>query len=133
MEQVNPLAAQLKKYLMKSAKLNNIETRIVDALWYLERASSHQIAEKMQGKPCAFSTLSFALRMLSMKGIIGHAKLGGKYYYFPLQQRSELICSEIAELIQKHFKGDIPSFNQFFDQNVQLIRDCDSLDYSQVG
>jgi predicted transcriptional regulator len=85
MEQVNPLAAQLKKYLMKSAKLNNIETRIVDALWYLERASSHQIAEKMQGKPCAFSTLSFALRMLSMKGIIGHAKLGGKYYYFPLQ------------------------------------------------
>lgn len=63
-------------------KMNDLELSILRFLWAEGPSYSQEIHKGMSKTDIAYSTLSLSLRMLEIKGIIGHERLGQRYMYF---------------------------------------------------
>lgn len=105
--------------------LTRAELQIMEILWQSGKALDvHEVVENYPEPQPAYTTISTVLRLLAMKGFVGHKKGNGKQHlYFPLISKAEYISQSVSDVKAKFFGGSVSSFVSFFLQEEQLSKE----------
>jgi predicted transcriptional regulator len=98
-------------------KMNDLELSILRFLWAEGPSYSQEIHKGMSKINIAYSTLSLSLRMLEIKGIIGHERLGQRYRYFTVLEMETFISGRIENLVHDYFQGNRKNMGRFLTEN----------------
>ncbi|RZK38573.1 MAG: hypothetical protein EOO90_21855 [Pedobacter sp.] len=93
--------------------MNDLELSILRFLWSSGASYSKEIHYGMDKKNMAYSTLSLALRMLEVKGIITHERIGKLYRYTVIKDVETHVIEKMESLVDTYFNGDRKEFASF--------------------
>ena len=105
--------------------LTRAELQVMEILWQSGKAYDvHEIVECYPEPKPAYTTISTIVRLLAMKGFVGHKKGNGKQHlYFPQISKAEYISQSVSDVKAKFFGGSVSSFVSFFLQEEQLSKE----------
>jgi predicted transcriptional regulator len=82
------------------------ERQIMDILFARGQATAQEVREALADAP-TYSAVRGLLRVLEEKGHIRHARLGARYVYAPLQDRSGAGRSALRQALHTFFGGSV--------------------------
>lgn len=108
-----------------SITLTRAELQIMEILWQSGKALDvHEIVEFYPEPQPAYTTISTVVRLLAMKGFVGHKKgIGKQHLYYPLISKADYISQSVSDVKAKFFGGSVSSFVSFFLQEEQLSKE----------
>lgn len=92
--------------------MNALETSIINYLWQEGPSTSAEILSGISKQNMAYSTLSLSLRMLEVKGIIGHDRPVKKYRYFAILTKEDFLTGLIADVLTNYLSGNKEEFKK---------------------
>ncbi|MEM7373138.1 MAG: BlaI/MecI/CopY family transcriptional regulator [Bacteroidota bacterium] len=92
---------------MKKIKLDDLQLKIMKALWQLGEASVSDIQEvlKQEDRTFAITTIGTILQRLYKKQIVSYRKSGRQYIYQPSISEKDVQDSMTSNLVKQLFKG----------------------------
>ena len=105
--------------------LTRAELEVMEILWKSGKALDvHEVVGNYPEPQPAYTTISTVVRLLAMKGFVGHKKGNGKQHlYFPQISKAEYISQSVSDVKAKFFGGSVSSFVSFFLQEEQLSKE----------
>lgn len=88
---------------MKSKKLTEKETEIMQILWRRGDLSVREMLEEYPEPRPHFNTVSTTVRILEQKGHVAHREAGGGYRYYPLSKIEDFRERSLAEVVRNYF------------------------------
>ena len=109
-------------------QLTRAEEQIMQILWDLGEGLVRDIRDRFEDPKPARNTVSTVVRVLEMKGFVGHKAYGNVYVYFPLISKSEYSGSQLFGLLESYFDNSFPAMASFFAKEKDLsVQDLDEL------
>ena len=93
--------------------MNDLEIKVLSFLWQNGPAVTKDIFEGIAKRSLAYSTLSFYLRTLENKGLIGHLKKGKTYSYHALLDQETFLDKQMNHMLSELFYGDKNKLSDF--------------------
>lgn len=91
---------------MEKIKLEELQLKVMKALWKLEKGSAKQIQELLRpDKDFAITTIKTVLQRLYKKGIVDYVKEGRQFIYQALISEKDVQSSMAHSLIDQLFSG----------------------------
>ena len=91
---------------MEKIKLDELQLKVMKALWQLEEASVTQVLDLLSAeREFALTTISTILQRLHKRNMVDFRKEGRQYIYRPLISEKETQTSMTNNLIDKLFSG----------------------------
>ena len=84
--------------------LTRREVQVMDAVWRLGEATAELIREALP-EPLHDSTVRTVLRMLELKGYLGHEVRGKAYIYRAKVERKKAQCHALRSVLMRFFGG----------------------------
>ena len=78
----------------------------MEILYQRGQASAGEVQELLQDPP-GYSAVRALLRILEEKGHVRHTRDGARYIYQPLQPRSNVAQSALAQVVKTFFGGSV--------------------------
>ena len=105
--------------------LTRAELEVMEILWKSGKALDvHEVVENYPEPQPAYTTISTVIRLLAMKGFVGHKKgIGKQHLYYPLISKADYISQSVSDVKAKFFGGSVSSFVSFFLQEEQLSKE----------
>jgi len=103
--------------------LTEAEEKIMQILWKIKKGFVKDILEQLPeaNKP-AYNTVSTIVRILEVKGFVGHTAYGKTHEYYPLVAKSDYTKFYLGNFLKGYFGGSFAGLVSFFakEENLNL-------------
>lgn len=109
-------------------ELTRAEEEVMQILWDLGKGFVKNIVERFHDPKPAYNTVSTIVRILEVKGFIGHTAYGKTHEYFPLVEKDAYRKQSLNSMINNYFGGSFRQMASFFMKNENIdARELDEL------
>lgn len=113
---------------MEIKDLTRAEEQIMQIVWQLENAFVKEVMDYLPEPKPAYNTVSTIIRILEVKGFIGHEAFGKAHKYHPLITREEYKRYATEKLLGNYFENSVESMFSFFVKEEKLdLSDVDEI------
>ena len=113
---------------MEIKDLTKAEEQIMQVLWQLESAFVKEVIDQLPEPKPAYNTVSTIIRILEVKGFIGHEAFGKAHKYHPLISKEEYKRHATEKLLGSYFENSVESMFSFFVKEEKLdLSDVDEI------
>ncbi|PST84836.1 transcriptional regulator [Pedobacter yulinensis] len=113
---------------MEIKDLTRAEEQIMQVLWQLEKAFVKEVIDMLPEPKPAYNTVSTIIRILEVKGFIGHEAFGKAHQYYPLISREDYKRHATEKLLGNYFENSVESMFSFFVKEEKLdLSDIDEI------
>jgi BlaI family transcriptional regulator, penicillinase repressor len=113
---------------MEIKDLTKAEEQIMQVLWQLESAFVKEVIDCLPEPKPAYNTVSTIIRILEVKGFIGHEAFGKAHKYHPLISKEEYKRHATEKLLGSYFENSVESMFSFFVKEDKLdLSDVDEI------
>lgn len=113
---------------MEIKDLTKAEEQIMQIVWQLENAFVKEVMDYLPEPKPAYNTVSTIIRILEVKGFIGHEAFGKAHKYHPLITREEYKRYATEKLLGNYFENSVESMFSFFVKEEKLdLGDVDEI------
>jgi BlaI family transcriptional regulator, penicillinase repressor len=113
----------------QSPTLTDAELRVMEVLWRLGTGTVSEISEAMLAPALAYNTVLTTLRILEVKGHVGHEQSGRAYIYKAVTARDAAEQSAIKSVVSKFFGNNAGALalrvienERLSDEELQRLR-----------
>ena len=103
--------------------LTEAEEKIMQILWKIRKGFVKDILEQLPeaNKP-AYNTVSTIVRILEVKGFVGHTAYGKTHEYYPLIAKADYTKFYFRNFLKGYFGGSFAGLVSFFakEENMNL-------------
>jgi predicted transcriptional regulator len=101
-------------------ELTRAEEEIMQVLWDLQKGFVKNIVEKLPDPKPAYNTVSTIVRILEVKGFVGHTAYGKTHEYYPMVRKDEYRKKYLNSMLHKYFGGSFRQMASFFVKNEKM-------------
>ncbi|KQB99439.1 BlaI/MecI/CopY family transcriptional regulator [Pedobacter sp. Hv1] len=113
---------------MEIKDLTKAEEQIMQIVWQLESGFVKEVMDYLPEPKPAYNTVSTIIRILEVKGFIGHEAFGKAHKYHPLISREEYKRHATEKLLGSYFENSVESMFSFFVKEEKLdLSDVDEI------
>lgn len=113
---------------MEIKDLTKAEEQLMQVLWQLENAFVKEVIDELPEPKPAYNTVSTIIRILEVKGFIGHEAFGKAHKYHPLISKEEYKRHATEKLLGSYFENSVESMFSFFVKEEKLdLSDVDEI------
>ncbi|RYF23487.1 MAG: BlaI/MecI/CopY family transcriptional regulator [Flavobacteriales bacterium] len=113
---------------MEIKDLTKAEEQLMQVLWQLESAFVKEVIDQLPEPKPAYNTVSTIIRILEVKGFIGHEAFGKAHKYHPLISKEEYKRHATEKLLGSYFENSVESMFSFFVKEEKLdLSDVDEI------
>ncbi len=113
---------------MEIKDLTKAEEQLMQVLWQLESAFVKEVIDQLPEPKPAYNTVSTIIRILEVKGFIGHEAFGKSHKYYPLISKEEYKRHATEKLLGSYFENSVESMFSFFVKEEKLdLSDVDEI------
>ena len=113
---------------MEIKDLTKAEEQLMQILWQLESAFVKEVIDELPEPKPAYNTVSTIIRILEVKGFIGHEAFGKAHKYHPLISKEEYKRHATEKLLGGYFENSVESMFSFFVKEEKLdLSDVDEI------
>lgn len=116
----------MSKPLKSSARLGQVQWRIMGVLWARGRATAREITDALNGKKreaIAHSTVQTLLRQLENKGAVRHEIENRTFVFMPILVENEVAKSATRDLLSRVFGNSVPGLVAHLLENEEISAD----------
>lgn len=113
---------------MEIKDLTRAEEQIMQVMWQLDSAFVKEVIDHLPEPKPAYNTVSTIIRILEVKGFIGHEAYGKSHKYHPLISKDEYKRHATEKLLGNYFENSVESMFSFFVKEEKLdLSDVDEI------
>lgn len=113
---------------MEIKDLTKAEEQIMQILWQIEKGFVKEVMDFLPEPKPAYNTVSTIIRILEVKGFIGHEPFGKAHQYYPLISREDYKRHATEKLLGNYFGNSVESMFSFFVKEEKLdLSDVDEI------
>jgi len=113
---------------MEIKDLTKAEEQIMQVLWQLESAFVKEVIDELPDPKPAYNTVSTIIRILEVKGFIGHEAFGKAHKYYPIISKDDYKKHATEKLLGGYFENSVESMLSFFVKEEKLdLSDVDEI------
>ena len=113
---------------MEIKDLTKAEEQIMQVLWQLDSAFVKEVIDQLPEPKPAYNTVSTIIRILEVKGFIGHEAFGKAHKYHPLISKEEYKRQGTEKLLGNYLENSVESMFSFFVKEEKLdLSDVDEI------
>jgi len=113
---------------MEIKDLTRAEEQIMQVMWQLDSAFVKEVIDYLPEPKPAYNTVSTIIRILEVKGFIGHEAYGKSHKYHPLISKDEYKRHATEKLLGNYFENSVESMFSFFVKEEKLeLSDVDEI------
>ena len=113
---------------MEIKDLTRAEEQIMQVLWQLESAFVKEVIDCLPEPKPAYNTVSTIIRILEVKGFIGHEAFGKSHKYHHLISKEAYKRHATDKLLGNYFENSVESMFSFFVKEEKLdLSDVDEI------
>lgn len=113
---------------MEIKDLTKAEEQIMQILWQMEKGFVKEVMDFLPEPKPAYNTVSTIIRILEVKGFVGHEAFGKSHQYFPLISREDYKRHATEKLLGNYFENSVESMFSFFVKEDKLdLGDVDEI------
>ena len=113
---------------MEIKDLTRAEEQIMQVMWQLDSAFVKEVIDYLPEPKPAYNTVSTIIRILEVKGFIGHEAFGKAHKYHPLISKEEYKRHATEKLLGNYFENSVESMFSFFVKEEKLdLSDVDEI------
>lgn len=113
---------------MEIKDLTKAEEQIMQIVWQLESGFVKEVMDYLPEPKPAYNTVSTIIRILQVKGFIGHEVFGKAHKYYPLISKEEYKRHATEKLLGNYFENSVESMFSFFVKEEKLdLSDVDEI------
>lgn len=113
---------------MEIKDLTKAEEQIMQILWQIEKGFVKEVIDYMPEPKAAYNTVSTIIRILEVKGFIGHEAFGKSHQYYPLISREDYKRHATEKLLGSYFENSVESMFSFFVKEDKMdVSDVDEI------
>ncbi|WP_442589856.1 BlaI/MecI/CopY family transcriptional regulator [Pedobacter sp. AW31-3R] len=113
---------------MEIKDLTKAEEQIMQIVWQIEKGFVKDVMNLLPEPKPAYNTVSTIIRILEVKGFIGHEAYGKSHQYHPLISREEYKRYATEKLLGNYFENSVESMFSFFVKEEKMdINDLDEI------
>jgi len=125
---VNAHTTTQKTIHMEIKDLTKAEEQIMQIVWQLENSFVKEVMDYLPEPKPAYNTVSTIIRILEVKGFIGHEAFGKAHKYYPLISREDYKKHATEKLLGNYFENSVESMFSFFVKEEKLdLSDVDEI------
>lgn len=108
--------------------LTKAEEQLMQILWQIEKGFVKDVMDFLPEPKPAYNTVSTIIRILEVKGFIGHEAFGKSHQYFPLISREDYKRHATEKLLGSYFGNSVERMFSFFVKEEKLdLSDVDEI------
>ena len=109
--------------------LSPAETEILRIVWRLEKATVHDVCDRLPAKrTITYATVQTLLRRLEKKGYVRHSVRGKAHVFFAAVEKGEVIKRSVSGFLDRLFGGDAVPLMQYLAEHGKIgDRDIEKL------
>jgi BlaI family penicillinase repressor len=113
---------------MEIKDLTKAEEQIMQIVWQIEKGFVKEVMDFLPEPKPAYNTVSTIIRILEVKGFIGHEAFGKAYRYYPLISREDYKRHATDKLLGNYFENSVESMFSFFVKEEKMdLSDVDEI------
>ena len=113
---------------MEIKDLTKAEEQIMQIIWQIEKGFVKEVIDHLPEPKPAYNTVSTIIRILEVKGFIGHEAIGKSHQYFPLISKEDYKRHATEKLLGNYFENSVESMFSFFVKEEKLdLSDVDEI------
>lgn len=113
---------------MEIKDLTKAEEQIMQIVWQIEKGFVKEVIDLLPEPKPAYNTVSTIIRILEVKGFIGHEAFGKAHQYYPLVSREEYKRYATEKLLDGYFENSVERMFSFFVKEEKLdLGDVDEI------
>ena len=113
---------------MEIKELTKAEEQIMQIVWQLEHCFVKEVVDYLPNPKPAYNTVSTIIRILEVKGFIGHKAFGKSHQYFPLISKESYKRFATEKLLDNYFENSVESMFSFFVKEKKMdLSDMDEI------
>lgn len=113
---------------MEIKDLTRAEEQIMQIVWQLDKCFVKEVIDYLPEPKPAYNTVSTIIRILEVKGFIGHEAFGKAHQYFPLISREDYKRHATEKLLGGYFENSVESMFSFFVKEQKMdLSDVDEI------
>ena len=105
---------------MEIKDLTKAEEQIMQIVWQIEKGFVKEVIDLLPEPKPAYNTVSTIIRILEVKGFIGHEAFGKAHQYYPLVSREEYKRYATEKLLDGYFENSVERMFSFFGKEEKL-------------
>lgn len=113
---------------MEIKDLTKAEEQIMQVIWQIEKGFVKEVMEFLPEPKAAYNTVSTIIRILEVKGFIGHTAFGKAHQYYPLISKEDYKRHATEKLLGNYFENSVESMFSFFVKEDKMdVSDVDEI------
>lgn len=113
---------------MEIKDLTKAEEQIMQIIWQIEKGFVKEVIDHLPIPKPAYNTVSTIIRILEVKGFIGHEAIGKSHQYYPLISKEDYKRHATEKLLGNYFENSVESMFSFFIKEEKLdLSDVDEI------
>lgn len=113
---------------MEIKELTKAEEQIMQIVWQLENCFVKEVVDYLPNPKPAYNTVSTIIRILEVKGFIGHKAFGKSHQYHPLISKESYKRFVTEKLLDNYFENSVESMFSFFVKEKKMdLSDMDEI------
>jgi len=113
---------------MEIKDLTKAEEQIMQIIWQIERGFVKDVMEFLPEPKAAYNTVSTIIRILEVKGFIGHTPFGKAHQYYALISKEDYKRHATEKLLGNYFENSVESMFSFFVKEDKMdVGDVDEI------
>jgi BlaI family penicillinase repressor len=113
---------------MEIKDLTKAEEQLMQIIWQIERGFVKDVISHLPEPKPAYNTVSTIIRILEVKGFIGHEAFGKSHQYYPLISKEDYKRHATEKLLGNYFENSVESMFSFFVKEEKLdLSDVDEI------
>ncbi|MEE1884242.1 BlaI/MecI/CopY family transcriptional regulator [Pedobacter flavus] len=113
---------------MEIKELTKAEEQIMQIVWQLENCFVKEVVDFLPNPKPAYNTVSTIIRILEVKGFIGHKAFGKSHQYHPLISKESYKRFATEKLLDNYFENSVESMFSFFVKEKKMdLSDMDEI------
>lgn len=105
---------------MEIKDLTRAEEQIMQVMWQLGSAFVKEVMNHLPEPKPAYNTVSTIIRVLEVKGFIGHEAYGKAHQYYPLITKEEYKRHATKKLLDNYFENSAENMFSFLIKEEKL-------------
>ncbi|RAJ25514.1 putative transcriptional regulator [Pedobacter cryoconitis] len=108
--------------------LTKAEEQIMQIVWQIEKGFVKEVMDFLPEPKPAYNTVSTIIRILEVKGFIGHEAFGKAHQYHALVSKEDYKRHATAKLLGGYFENSVESMFSFFVKEEKMdVSDVDEI------
>jgi BlaI family penicillinase repressor len=113
---------------MEIKDLTKAEEQLMQIIWQIEKGFVKDVMSYLPEPKPAYNTVSTIIRILEVKGFVGHEAFGKSHQYYPLISKEDYKRHATEKLLGNYFENSVESMFSFFVKEEKLdLTDVDEI------